>query len=97
MDLKNNKINHQHAEIIAEIIKLNVRSLKVIDLRWNEIGEIGAQIIYPSIAYNSGLKSIMLDDNRISSSTLLQFAELLKSPSRGTQTLIDPPRQQQQY
>ena len=35
VDLKNNKINHQHAEIIAEIIKANNRSLKVIDLRWN--------------------------------------------------------------
>jgi Ran GTPase-activating protein (RanGAP) involved in mRNA processing and transport len=38
VDLKNNKINHQHAEIIAEMIKLNSRSLKVLDLRWNEIG-----------------------------------------------------------
>jgi hypothetical protein len=35
VDLKNNKINHQHAEIIAEIIKVNSRSLKVLELRWN--------------------------------------------------------------
>jgi Ran GTPase-activating protein (RanGAP) involved in mRNA processing and transport len=38
VDLKNNKITHQHAEIIAEIIKTNNRSLKVLDFRWNEIG-----------------------------------------------------------
>ena len=57
VDLKNNKITHQHAEIIAEIIKTNNRSLKVLDFRWKEIG---AQIIYPSLAFNASLKSISL-------------------------------------
>lgn len=38
IDLKNNRISHQLCEYIAEIIKINNRSLKAIDLRWNEIG-----------------------------------------------------------
>ena len=74
VDLKNNKITHQHAEIIAEIIKTNNRSLKILDFRWNEIGEIGAQIIYPSLAFNASLKSISLEDNRISSNSLVQIS-----------------------
>lgn len=74
IDLKNNKISHQSAEIIAEIIKVNSRSLSVLDLRWNDLGEVGAQIIYPSLAFNSALRVIGLDDNRISSQTLVQIA-----------------------
>lgn len=87
VDLKNNKINHQHAELIAEIIKTNSRSLTVLDLRWNQLGEVGAQIIYPAMAFNSGLKYIGLEDNRISSQTLLQITEYLKNPTRGTLSL----------
>ncbi len=55
------------------MIELNSRSLKVIDLRWNELGEIGAQAIYRSLAYNSGIKYIGLDDNRISLQSLYQI------------------------
>jgi Ran GTPase-activating protein (RanGAP) involved in mRNA processing and transport len=74
VDLKNNKLTHQHAELIAEVVRLNCRSLKVLDLRWNEIGEVGAQAIFPALAFNAHLRALPLDDNRISSSTLLQFA-----------------------
>lgn len=74
VDLKNNKISHQSAEVIAEIIKVNSRSLSILDLRWNDLGEVGAQIIYPALAFNAVLKYIGLDDNRISSQTLLQIA-----------------------
>ena len=84
IDLKNNKISHQVAEILAEIIKTNSRSLTVLDLRWNELGEVGAQILYPAIAFNSSLRSIGLEDNRISSQTLAQISEYLKNPTRGT-------------
>lgn len=84
VDLKNNKISHQLAELIAEIIKTNNRTLTVLDLRWNELGEVGAQIIYPALAFNSALKYIGLEDNRISAQTLLQITEYLKNPSRGT-------------
>lgn len=73
IDLKNNKISHQSADLICEIIKANNRSLKVLDLRWNDLGEVGAQKIYPAIAFNSTLKYIGLEDNRISSNTLLQI------------------------
>jgi len=60
VDLKNNKITHQSADLIAEIIKTNNRSLKILDLRWNDIGEVGAQILYPALAFNSTLKFIGL-------------------------------------
>lgn len=75
------------------MIRLNNRTLKVLDLRWNEIGEVGAQVIYPALAFNAGLRSLALDDNRISSHTLLQFAELLKNPSRGALSLTGEPKQ----
>ena len=38
IDLINNKICHQSAELLAEIIKTNSRNLKILDLRWNDIG-----------------------------------------------------------
>jgi len=38
IDLINNKISHQSAELLAEIIKTNSRNLKILDLRWNDIG-----------------------------------------------------------
>lgn len=87
VDLKNNKITHQSAELIAEIIKVNSRSLSVLDLRWNDLGEVGAQIIYPALAFNAALKYIGLEDNRISGQTLMQFAEYIKNPTRGTLSL----------
>jgi len=60
IDLKNNKISHQSAEIICEIIKVNSRSLAVLDLRWNELGEVGAQMLYPALSFNAHLKSLCL-------------------------------------
>lgn len=84
MDLKNNKLTHQHAELIAELIRVNSRSLKVIDLRWNDIGEVGAQAVFPALAMNAHLRSLPLEDNRISGNTLAQFADLLRNPTRGT-------------
>jgi Leucine Rich repeat len=68
--------------------------LKVIDLRWNEIGEVGAQAIFPALAFNAHLRALPLEDNRISSSTLLQFADLLRNPSRGTLPLAAPKQQE---
>ena len=87
IDLKNNKISHLSAEIIAQIIKTNSRTLKVLDLRWNDLGELGAQAIYSALPFNSALKHVGLQDNRISSSTLLQIAEYMKNTSRGTLNL----------
>lgn len=46
----------------------------MLDLRWNDLGEVGAQMIYPALAFNASLKYIGLDDNRISSQTLHQIA-----------------------
>lgn len=73
------------------MIELNSKSLKVVDLRWNEIGEIGAQAIYRSLAYNSGIKYLGLDDNRISLQSLSQIESMLKNVTRGTAQVV--PRQ----
>lgn len=35
IDLKNNRISHYLAHFIADIIEMNKKCLKVIDLRWN--------------------------------------------------------------
>lgn len=59
----------------------------MLDLRWNEIGEIGAQIIYPALAMNNNLKYVGLQDNRISSQSLLQINDIIKNISRGTLNL----------
>jgi Ran GTPase-activating protein (RanGAP) involved in mRNA processing and transport len=90
VDLKNNKLTHQHAEIIADIIRSNSRSLKVLDLRWNDLGEVGAQAIFPALAANAHLRSLPLDDNRMASNTLAQFADLLRNPTRGSAPVAVP-------
>lgn len=56
-------------------------------MRWNELGEIGAQAIYRSLSQNSGLKYIGLDDNRISIQTLNQIEMMMKNAARGTPQL----------
>ena len=35
IDLENNRISHHLAHFIADIIEMNKKCLKVIDLRWN--------------------------------------------------------------
>lgn len=51
------------------------------------MGEIGAQAIYRSLAQNSYLKYIGLDDNRISMQSLNQIEIMMKNTSRGTQQI----------
>lgn len=38
IDFKNNRISHVLAFLLGEIIEANKPRLKVMDLRWNEIG-----------------------------------------------------------
>jgi len=71
IDLKNNRISHHLTQYIAEIIQMNRRNLKVIDLRWNEIGELGAKQIQAVLPFNKNIKFIGLEDNRISTGTLM--------------------------
>ena len=61
----------------------------MLDLRWNDMGEIGAQMIYPALAMNNNLKYIGLEDNRISSQTLAQINDMIKNSSRGTLNLTN--------
>ena len=71
IDLKNNRICHHLGPYIAEIIRANQSNLKVIDLRWNELGELGAQAILAALPENHSLKFIGLEDNQISTGMLM--------------------------
>jgi hypothetical protein len=52
--------------------------LKVIDLRWNELGEIGGEIIARSITQNQWVKFVGLEDNQISARLLSEIDKMLK-------------------
>lgn len=71
IDLKNNRICHHLSLYIAEIIKVNQPNLKVLDLRWNELGELGAQNILAALPDNHSIKFIGLEDNQISTGMLM--------------------------
>jgi hypothetical protein len=57
---------------------MNRKSLKVIDLRWNELGELGAKEILRVLPLNKNIKFIGLEDNRISLGTLMEIESMLK-------------------
>lgn len=78
IDLKNNRISHHLSSYIAEVISSNRKHLKVIDLRWNELGEIGGEIIARSIAQNQWIKFVGLEDNQISARLLSEIDKMLK-------------------
>jgi Ran GTPase-activating protein (RanGAP) involved in mRNA processing and transport len=66
IDLKNNRIDHLTVEPICEIIRINPRGLKILDLKWNDLGEIGGRAILNAIQSNTFLKSLEVGNNRIS-------------------------------
>ena len=68
--MKNNRITHTLSPIICELIESGHPKLKAIDLRWNDLGEIGGRNILLSVAHNKNIRFIGLDDNRISYGTL---------------------------
>lgn len=73
IDLKNNRICHHLSPYLADIIRANQPSLKVLDLRWNELGELGAQTILAAIPENQSMKFIGLEDNQISTGMLMEI------------------------
>ena len=54
-----------------DMIQINRTNFKVLDLRWNELGEIGAQNILAALPENQYLKFIGLEDNQISTGILM--------------------------
>lgn len=66
------------SNILCELIKSDHPKLKAIDLRWNDLGEIGGRNILNSLAHNRNLRFIGLDDNRISFGTLSEIQNMLK-------------------
>ena len=60
IDLKNNRIGHHLAGFLAEILEMNKRNLKVIDLRWNDLGELGAKALLSTIGHNKNIKFLGL-------------------------------------
>ena len=71
--MKNNRIGHHLAGFLGEIIEMNRKNLKVIDLRWNDLGELGAKVFITALPYNKSLKFLGLEDNRISTGTLVEI------------------------
>lgn len=71
--MKNNRISHHLARFIADMLEMNKKNLKVIDLRWNDLGELGAKQILAVLALNKNVKFIGLEDNRISLGTLMEI------------------------
>lgn len=61
-----------------DMIQINRTNFKVLDLRWNELGEIGAQNILAALPENQYLKFIGLEDNQISTGILMQIDATLK-------------------
>ncbi len=57
---------------------MNKKNLKVIDLRWNDLGELGTKQILAVLTLNKNIKFVGLEDNRISMGTLMEIENLLK-------------------
>ena len=50
----------------------------MIDLRWNDLGELGAKALLSTLGSNKNLKFLGLEDNRISTGTLMEIESFLK-------------------
>lgn len=82
IDLKNNRIDHVTVEPICELIRLNLSWLKVLDLRWNELGELGGRALLGALSQNTFIKTLELGNNRISEATLMAITEYLLAANR---------------
>ena len=69
LDLRNNRITTNDANLIANLIKVS-KSLISLDLRWNELGNIGAKAILTSVRENNILQVLELSGNNVSEDLL---------------------------
>lgn len=82
VDLKNNRIDHRTVEPILELIRSNFSWLKVLDLRWNELGEIGGRAVLTALQSNTHLRVLEVSNNRIGDTTMLAIEEYLALGAR---------------
>ena len=68
------------ATALAEAIRLN-RTLTHLNLSWNDIGDLGTEVICKALQSNHGMTHLILDGNTIGDSGAVALAEALKSPA----------------
>ena len=76
------------AKELAEVIKVN-KTLKRIDLTYNQIGNAGAQALAEAIKGNKTLKRIDLTYNKISDAGALALAEAIQVNNTVTEMIVD--------
>ena len=76
LDLRNNRITTNDANLIGNLIKVS-KSLISLDLRWNELGNIGAKTILTSMRENNIIQALELTGNNISEDLLRDLQGLL--------------------
>jgi len=87
LDLRNNHIGPSCAGAIANIIR-DSSSLKIFDLRWNELGDEGAKLILLALKDHPGKVQVDLTGNKISHEVLMELD--LVNTERTTQKVNKP-------
>lgn len=59
----------------------------MLDLRWNELGELGGRAILNTIQSNTSIKALEITNNRISEPTMLAIEEYLAIGGRQTEEM----------
>lgn len=78
LDLKNNKIAGNNAGAALGELLTSSKSLMVLDLRWNEIGTLGAKSLLAGLKENSTLKVLELAGNNIPEDILQEIVSILE-------------------
>ena len=77
LDLRNNRITTNDANLVANMIK-GSKSLVSFDLRWNELGNLGAKAILAAAKENNILQVLELSGNNVSEELLRELQNLLE-------------------
>ncbi|XP_044171779.1 protein NLRC3-like isoform X2 [Acropora millepora] len=68
------------ATALAEALRLN-RTLTHLNLSWNDIGDLGTEVIFEALQSNHVMTHLILHGNTIGNSGAVALAEALKSPA----------------
>lgn len=79
--LANCQLGHEAARAIATALMAN-SGLRVLDLRWNNLGAVGATALARSLEYNTTLQHLKLEGNHIPAETL----QLIESKTANNRT-----------
>ena len=75
LELNNNKLSSVHISAILRLLKS--KSLNILNLKWNEIGNDTIRSIIEHIKTNSSIQEIQLGGNKISQETLNELEETI--------------------